>query len=115
MTRKLTIVLLATFAILAISGTVFAGDISSEAGNYEFSFDQVAAAPAETPNYSADYLAAIGTEAGTWNVKYNDVDAQKAARDYQYDWNHLHAMGTEAGDYDAFKLSNEPKRFCILC
>lgn len=115
MTHKLTIVLLATFAALAFSSTVFAGDIGTEAGADPFSFDQVTSAPADTPNYSADYLAALGTEAGTWDIEHTDVDAQKAAVQKQYNWDHLHALGTEAGDYETFKISDEPQRVCMLC
>ncbi|PLY05417.1 MAG: hypothetical protein C0624_04975 [Desulfuromonas sp.] len=115
MTRKLSIVLLATLAALAFGSTAFAGNIGTEAGNYEFSFDQVTEVMVETPNYSSEYLAALGTEAGTWNIQHIDVNAQMAAEQHIYNWDHLHALGTEAGDFESMKLSDEPKRVCILC
>ena len=117
--KQLIISMLIVLVTLGLTGIAFAGDIGSEAGHSEFSFDQKVDSKlleaAKTHPYDAEVLAVIGTEAGAWDIQHVDADALEAARNYKYDWDKLHAISTEAGDYEAFKLSDKPLRVCILC
>jgi len=118
-TKKLILSLLATFVTLTLAGTVMASDIGTEAGNFEFNFEQQLNPELQRAVsnhvYNPKLLAAIGTESGAWNVNYVDPKALEAAKSHEYDSSHLQAVGTEAGDYDVFEQKSSPHPACILC
>ena len=92
---------LAVFLFLALVGIASAGDIGTEAGNWEFKFDSPDVA-VEGYQYDQESLARIGSEAGDWEFRPDapETKADIAAKNYQYDQESLAEVGTEAGDWE---------------
>ena len=117
--KEFIIGILATFLCLGVVGTVFAGDVNSEAGEWEFKFDapETKADVAAGNNvYDQEHLALVGSEAGDWEYKFDtpDTRADVAARNYVYDQEQLALVGSEAGDWEVrFEPSNTKGREAI--
>ncbi len=92
---------LSVFLFLALVGIASAGDIGTEAGNWEYNFDSPDVA-VEGYQYDQEALARIGSEAGDWEYRSGapETKADIAAKNYQYDQESLALVGTEAGDWE---------------
>ena len=92
---------LTVFLFLALISVVSAGDIGTEAGDWEYKFDSPDLA-VEGYQYDQEALARIGSEAGDWEYRPDapETKADIAAKNYQYDQESLALVGTEAGDWE---------------
>ena len=91
---------LSVFLLLALVGIASAGDIGTEAGDWEYKFDSPDLA-VEGYQYDQETLARIGSEAGDWEFRSDapETKAEIAAKNYPYDQESLELVGTEAGDW----------------
>ena len=98
---------LSVFVLLALVGIASAGDIGTEAGDWEYKFDSPDAA-VEGYQYDQEALARVGTEAGDWEYKANapETKADIAAKNYPYDQESMALVGSEAGDWE-YKANGE--------
>ena len=92
---------LTVFLFLALFSVASAGDIGTEAGDWEYKFDSPDLA-VEGYQYDQEALARIGSEAGDWEYRSDapETNADIAAKNYQYDQESLALVGTEAGDWE---------------
>jgi len=116
--KQLIFCILTTLAAFALAGNAFAGDMSKEADNFEFGSAPLSSElqkAVSTHNYDSEVLAAIGSEAGAWNIDHVDPKALEAARNHNYDRDQLNAISTEAGAKEGFEQGTTPGRVCVLC
>ena len=92
---------LSIFLFLALVGIASAGDVGTEAGDWEYKFNSPDAA-VEGYQYDQETLARIGSEAGNWEFRADapETKADIAAKRYQYDQEALAVVGSEAGDWE---------------
>jgi hypothetical protein len=92
---------LSVFLFLALVSVASAGDIGTEAGDWEYKFDSPDVA-VEGYQYDQEALARIGSEAGDWEFQFDapETKADIAAKNYPYDQELLSVIGTEAGDWE---------------
>ena len=92
---------LSVFIFLALVGIASAGDIGTEAGDWEYNFDSPDVA-VEGYQYDQESLARVGTEAGDWeyNSDAPETKADIAAKNYKDSQESLALVGTEAGDWE---------------
>jgi hypothetical protein len=92
---------LSVFLFLALVSAASAGDIGTEAGDWEYKFDSPDSA-VEGYQYDQEALSRVGTEAGDWEYRYDapETNADIAAKNYPYDQESMGLVGTEAGDWE---------------
>ena len=123
--KEFIICVLTVSFFLGLFGTAFAGenDYISIIGSDKYQFD----APESTSvmvesNYDQEHLAAVATEAGVLEFKFDapETKADVAARNYNYDQVHLALIGTEAGNsefrgHDATMAGGNRGAVCSNC
>ncbi|MGK2907647.1 MAG: hypothetical protein ACSLFH_15085 [Desulfuromonadales bacterium] len=113
--KELIIGVLATFFLMGLLGTAFAGegDYTSAVGTDQFSFDvqSMNHEAAINHDYNQKQLAAVGTEAGYWKIDFAapESNAAIAAKDYNYNQQHLALVATEGGDWKFNNSAPEAK------
>ncbi len=91
---------LSLLLFLVLVSIASAGDIGTEAGDWEYKFNSPDGA-IQGYQYDQEALAQIGSEAGNWQFRFDapETKAEIAAKNYQYDQGALAVVGTEAGDW----------------
>lgn len=91
---------LSILLFLVLVSLASAGDIGTEAGDWEYKFNSPDGT-VESYQYDQEALAQIGSEAGNWQFRFDapETKAEIAAKNYQYDQKALAVVGTEAGDW----------------
>jgi hypothetical protein len=92
---------LSVFIFLALVSIASAGDIGTEAGDWEYKFDSPDVT-VEGYHYDQEALSRVGTEAGDWEYRSDapETKATIAAKNYQYDQESMALVGTEAGEWE---------------
>jgi hypothetical protein len=98
---------LTVFLFLALISIASAGDVGTEAGDWEYKFDSPDQA-VDGYQYDQEALTRIGSEAGDWEFRPDapETKADIAAKNYPYDQESLASVGSEAGNWE-YKVNDE--------